>query len=272
MLRTRLLTVVVLMPIIAVLLIIGGWVYAVGVALALAVGGIEFVSLMRKGSYRPFGVILVATIALIVLAQAAGVADRALGTGLAAFLIVSMTAMLAAYGDGDKIPVVNFGLTVGGALYIGWLGSHLVALRQLPDGLYWSLVVIPSIVAADSAAYAVGRWRGRHKLAPVVSPGKTWEGYFGGAVGAAIFGAIAAALASLLTPHIRVLDGAFIGLLVGLISPVGDLGMSTVKRMVGAKDASNILPGHGGVLDRIDSVVVGVTIGFYYIWWIVLTR
>jgi phosphatidate cytidylyltransferase len=207
-----------------------------------------------------------------VLAQAAGVMDRILGVGLAAFLIVSMTAMLAAYGDGDKLPVVNFGLTVSGALYIGWLGSHLVALRQLPDGLYWSLVVIPSIVAADSAAYAVGRWRGRHKLAPVVSPGKTWEGYLGGAVGAAIFGAIAAALASILTPHIRVLDGALIGLLVGLISPVGDLGMSTVKRMVGAKDASNILPGHGGVLDRIDSVLVGVTIGFYYIWWIVLQR
>src|SRR5690242_696631 len=107
MLRTRLLTVVVLMPIIAVLLIIGGWAYAGGVALTLAVGGIEFVSLMRKGSYQPFGVILVATIVLIVLAQAAGVLDRVFGVGLAAFLIISMTAMLAAYGDGDKIPVVN---------------------------------------------------------------------------------------------------------------------------------------------------------------------
>ncbi len=265
MLRERLLTVVVLMPIIAVLLIAGGWPYALGVALALAVGGIEFVSLMRKGNYRPFGVILVSTIVLIVLAQAAGVMDQALEPGLAALLIISMTAMLAAYGDGDKIPVVNFGLTVGGALYIGWLGAHLVALRQLPEGLYWSLVVIPAIVAADSTAYVVGRWRGRHKLAPVVSPHKTWEGYVGGALGAAVFGAFCAALAALLTPHIRVLDGALIGLLVGLISPVGDLGMSTVKRMVGAKDASHILPGHGGVLDRIDSVLVGVTIGFYYI-------
>jgi phosphatidate cytidylyltransferase len=272
MLRTRLLTVVVLMPIIAVLLIVGGWLYALGVALALAVGGVEFVSLMQTGNYRPFGVILVATIVLIVVAVEAGIMGQALGPGLSAFLIISMTAMLAAYGDGDKIPVVNFGLTVGGTLYIGWLGAHLVALRQLQDGLYWSLVVLPAIVAADSAAYAVGRWRGRHKMAPVVSPRKTWEGYVGGALGAAVFGAFAAALASILSPRIRIVDGALIGLLVGLISPVGDLGMSTVKRMVGAKDSSNILPGHGGVLDRIDSVLVGVTIGFYYIWWIVVPR
>jgi phosphatidate cytidylyltransferase len=272
MLRKRLLTVVVLMPIIAVLLIAGGWPYALGVALTLAVGGIEFVSLMRKGNYRPYQVILVAAIVLMALVQEAGMMSQALGPGLAALLIISMTAMLAAYGDGDKIPVVNFGLTVGGALYIGWLGSHFVALRQVPDGLYWSLVVVPAIGAADSAAYVIGRWRGRHKMAPVVSPGKTWEGYLGGALGAAAFGAFCAALASILTPHIHALDGALIGLLVGLVSPVGDLGMSTVKRMVGAKDASNILPGHGGVLDRIDSALVGVTIGFYYIAWIVLPR
>jgi phosphatidate cytidylyltransferase len=272
MLRQRLLTVVVLMPIIAVLLILGGWPYAFGVALTLAIGGIEFVSLMRKGNYRPYGLILVAAIVLMVLVQETGEMGRALGPGLAAFLIISMTAMLAAYGQGDQIPVVNFGLTVGGALYIGWLGAHFVALRKLPDGLYWSLVVVPAIGAADSSAYVIGRWRGRHKMAPLVSPGKTWEGYLGGALGAAIFGAFAAALASILTPHIRPLDGALIGLLVGLISPVGDLGMSTVKRMVGAKDASNILPGHGGVLDRIDSALVGATIGFYYIAWIVLPR
>ncbi len=272
MLRTRLLTAAVLIPLIVALLILGDWPYALAVALTLAIGGAEFVSLMRKGSYHPYAVILVTTIVLIVLAQAVGVMEQVLEPGLDAFLIVSMTAMLAGYGDGDKIPVVNFGLTVSGALYIGWLGAHLVALRQLPDGLYWSLIVIPAIVGADSAAYVIGRWQGRHKLAPLVSPGKTWEGYLGGALGAAVVGAVCAALASGFVPHIRTVDGAAIGLLVGLISPVGDLGMSTVKRMVGAKDASNILPGHGGVLDRIDSALVGATIGFYYIVWFALSR
>jgi phosphatidate cytidylyltransferase len=76
----------------------------------------------------------------------------------------------------------------------------------------------------------------------------------------------------LLAPEIRTADGAAIGLLVGLISPVGDLGMSTLKRMVGAKDSSNLLPGHGGVLDRIDSVLVGVTIGYYYVIWFTLAH
>jgi phosphatidate cytidylyltransferase len=183
-----------------------------------------------------------------------------------------MTAMLAAYGYGDKLPAVNFGLTVGSALYIGWLGIHLIALRQVNYGLYWSLIVIPAIAAADSGAYIVGGWQGRRKLSPVVSPGKTWEGYLGGALIAAVVGAACAFLATLLAPEIRTADGAAIGLLAGLISPVGDLGMSTLKRMVGAKDSSNLLPGHGGVLDRIDSVLVGVTIGYYYVIWFTLAH
>jgi phosphatidate cytidylyltransferase len=272
MLRTRLLTATVLIPIIAFFLIVGGWLYAFGVAVTLAAGGAEFVSLMRRGGYRPYQAILLAAIILTVTAQAAGIMAQVLAPGLAALLIVSMTAMLAAYGDGDKIPAVNFGLTVGGALYIGWLGAHLVGVRQLPDGLYWSLIVFPSVAAADSGAYVVGRGLGHHKMAPVVSPNKTWEGYLGGALVAAGVGALCAALASTLAPRIRVVDGALIGLLVGLVSPVGDLGMSTLKRMFGAKDFSNILPGHGGVLDRIDSVLVGAAISFYYIVWFALTR
>jgi phosphatidate cytidylyltransferase len=272
MLRKRLLTATVLMPIIALFLIAGGWLYALGVAITLAVGGAEFVSLMRKGGYRPYQVIVLVAILLTVGAQATGIMAQVLAPGLAAFLIVSMTAMLAAYGDGDTLPAVNFGLTVGGALYVGWLGAHLVGVRQLPDGLYWSLVVLPSVAAADSGAYVFGRWLGRHKMAPVVSPNKTWEGYLGGALVAAGVGAFCAALACFVAPTIRTVDGAFIGLLVGLVSPVGDLGMSTLKRMIGAKDFSNVLPGHGGVLDRIDSVLVGATISYYYIVWFALTR
>jgi phosphatidate cytidylyltransferase len=265
MLKQRLLTAALLTPVIAALLIAGGWWYALGVALALAIAGIEFVSLMRQGGYQPYRVILVATILLIVGAQALGITNQTFGPGLAALLIASMTAMLAAYGKGDRLPAVNFGLTVGGALYIGWLGAHLVAVRQLPDGLYWSLIVIPAIAAGDSGAYAFGRRFGRHKMSPVVSPAKTWEGYFGGVLTAGLVGALCAVLASVVDARMRVLDGVLIGLLVGLIGPVGDLGISTLKRMVGAKDSSHILPGHGGVLDRLDSVFVGVTISFYYI-------
>ncbi len=272
MFRKRLLTTTILTPIIVIFLITGGWLYTFGVALVLGIGGIEFVSLMRKGGYFPYRIILMVTILLEVIAQGAGIMPQVLAPGLAALLIVSMTAMLAAYGRGDKIPGVNFGLTIGGALYIGWLGVHLVAIRQLSDGLYWSLIAIPAVVSCDSGAYIFGRWLGRHKMAPIVSPHKTWEGYIGGVLSAAGFGALCALLASIVAPHIRTVDGLLIGLLVGLISPVGDLGISTLKRMVGAKDTSNILPGHGGVLDRLDSVLVAVTISFYYILWFALPR
>jgi phosphatidate cytidylyltransferase len=265
MLKQRLLTAVLLTPVIAVLLIAGGWWYALGVALALAVAGIEFVSLMRQGGYRPYQAILIVTILFIVGAQALGITSQTFGPGLSALLIASMTAMLAAYGNGDRLPAVNFGLTVGGALYIGWLGAHLVAMRQLPDGLHWSLIVIPAIAAGDSGAYAFGRRLGRHKMSPVVSPGKTWEGYAGGVLTAGLAGALCAALFTVIDARLHILDGILIGLLVGLIGPLGDLGISALKRMVGAKDSSHILPGHGGVLDRLDSVLIGVTISFYYI-------
>lgn len=263
MLRTRLLSAAVFIPLAVVLLILGGWVYAVAVGIVLAICGFEYVAMMRRGGYQPYQRTMVFVMALIVGIQGAGLTTLVLGPGLAAFLLVAMVAMLAAYSNGDKLPAVNFGLTVGGTLYIGWLGAHAVALRQLPDGLYWALIGVLATGFADVGAYFVGRAVGRHKMAPVVSPGKTWEGFLGGVVTAAAVGALVAALALSRTTMIRVVHGAVIGLLVGILSPVGDLGMSTLKRMVGAKNFSNIIPGHGGMLDRFDSILVGVPVSFY---------
>jgi phosphatidate cytidylyltransferase len=265
MFSSRLISSAVLIPLVIVFLVIGGWVYALAIGVVLSLGGLEYVAAMRKGGYQPYQGTLLITICMTVLAQAAGWLPRLLGPGLAGFLIIAMVAMLASYGRGDKIPVVNFGLTVAGALYIGWLGAHLVALRQLPDGEFWALIAVMATGGADMGAYVFGSVLGRHKMAPVVSPGKTWEGYFVGVITAIGMGILVAAFATTHTSHIRLLDGAAIGLVIGLISPAGDLGMSTIKRMVGIKNFSNILPGHGGMLDRLDSMLVGVTLSFYLI-------
>jgi phosphatidate cytidylyltransferase len=120
-------------------------------------------------------------------------------------------------------------------------------VRELDDGAYLTLFLYGCVNVTDSAAYFVGRRWGRRKLSPLVSPKKTWEGYAGGVISGPIFGALAALPA---TDALPVGHGALIGLLIGVLGTVGDLGESAIKRQVGAKDSSHLIPGHGGMLDR----------------------
>jgi phosphatidate cytidylyltransferase len=152
-------------------------------------------------------------------------------------------------------------------LYLGWLGAHFVTLRALPAGGWWTGLAIPAVWLADTMAYLIGKLWGRTKLVPDVSPKKSWEGYVGGIVGSGLGTAGLALLWRALGagPAITPLHGLAIGLLTGIIGPVGDLGVSTLKRQVGAKDSGGLLPGHGGFLDRIDALIISVPIGYYYV-------
>ncbi|MCC7206770.1 MAG: phosphatidate cytidylyltransferase [Anaerolineae bacterium] len=265
MLQARFVSALVLLPLVVVLVIVGGWVYALAVILFLTIGGHEYVGAMRAGGYHPYHRLLMLTIVLIGLGQAAGFLPGLLAPALTAFLVVAMLAMLASYSDGDHLPTINYGITVTGALYIGWLGGHIIAIRQLPDGLYWTLIAALCTGFADVGAYLVGRAVGRHPMAPIVSPSKTWEGYLGGAITAAGCGALVGAFSAASGAAITPAEGALLGLVAGIVSPAGDLAMSTFKRMVKIKNFSNLIPGHGGMLDRLDSVLVGVTVCYYVI-------
>uniref|UniRef100_A0A7V1ZIT0 Phosphatidate cytidylyltransferase n=1 Tax=Thermoanaerobaculum aquaticum TaxID=1312852 RepID=A0A7V1ZIT0_9BACT len=164
-------------------------------------------------------------------------------------------------------PLIAVALAVFGGIYLGWLGSYLIAVRKLQEGAYLTLMLYGCVAFSDSAAYFVGRAWGRHRLSPHVSPKKTWEGYVGSVIGGAIFGALVSGL-----PDTQVLTwghGAVIGLLIGALGTLGDLGISAIKRQVGAKDSSHLIPGHGGILDRTDSVLVSAAIGYYYLVWFV---
>lgn len=270
MLRTRILSAAVFIPLAVALLLIGDWIYALAVVIILAIGGFEYVGALRQGGYRPYQGTLITAIVLIAGAQAVGLMPALLGPGMAFFLIIAMVAMLAAYGRGDNFPAINFGLTLGGALYIGWLGAHFIAIRQLPNGQFWALISVLATGFGDVGAFFVGRAFGHHKMSPVVSPGKTWEGYFGGVITSAGVGALVAAVAAGYNAAVQGIDGALIGLLAGFTSPVGDLGLSAIKRMVHVKNFSNVIPGHGGMLDRLDSMFVGVPVSYYLILWLLL--
>lgn len=151
--------------------------------------------------------------------------------------------------------VVGFGI-----FYLAWLLGHMIALRQFTEGPFLIFFLFLVTWANDTGAYYVGTFWGRHPLAPRISPRKTWEGAIGG-----LFGSVLAALAcrTWFLDSLSAGEAIGAGVLIGLAAPLGDLAESILKRSAGVKDSGSILPGHGGLLDRIDSLVF-TTPAFYY--------
>jgi phosphatidate cytidylyltransferase len=267
MLKTRALVAVVALPILIVVIALGGWLFALVVAAALLIGGDEYVRLLRQGTYNPPEWLV---LALILLNAAAPWLDKPdwREPAVAFLLIGGAFYAIWAMERGQQYPLYNLALAVFGGLYIGGLGSYLLSVRKLEEGAYLTLFLYGCVAFSDTAAYMIGRQWGRHKMTPRVSPKKSWEGYAASVVGGALFGGVVGGLV-----HSDVLTaghGALIGLLIGILGTVGDLAMSLIKRQVGAKDSSHLIPGHGGILDRIDSVLVAAVVGYYYLTWFVL--
>lgn len=139
-----------------------------------------------------------------------------------------------------------------GLFYLPFLLSHLALLRPLPDGRAWIFLTLLAVMLCDTFAYFVGSTLGKRKLYPAVSPNKSIEGGLGGLVGS-VFAVSLAGFTFL--PQIGIVDGVFIGLLLGVVGQIGDLFESLLKRACGVKDSGTIIPGHGGMLDRLDSLL-----------------
>jgi phosphatidate cytidylyltransferase len=163
---------------------------------------------------------------------------------------------------GKENAFANWAWTVSGILYIGWLLSYYVALRTLPDGRGWVFLAILSTFASDACAYFAGRSLGRHKLAPYISPKKTWEGVVGGVAGAIVF-----SVAVTLVFHLPITwwGAIILGILVSIIGQLGDLVKSLFKRNMAVKDSGTVLPGHGGLLDRMDSLAFAGVLVYYFV-------
>jgi phosphatidate cytidylyltransferase len=269
-LRTRVLTAAVLIPITAGLVYLGGIPFLALAALMLSLAEIEFCHLMAQGSFRPTPAFGLGMVWLFLLdaqldVQFPGLGLELLQPGLALILLASLAWQLR-HRQGS--PVADWALTIAGGLYLGVCGASMIRLRGLNDGFLWMLMAMCAIICADSAAYFAGQAWGRHKMAPSLSPGKTWEGYLAGVVG----GGLAPTVLVLLWPGREIADtvhGLILGLLIAIFAPLGDLAVSMIKRQVGAKDSGRIIPGHGGALDRLDSLLWAVVIGYHYILWFV---
>jgi phosphatidate cytidylyltransferase len=176
-----------------------------------------------------------------------------------------MTISVYRYELGQDQPASNFSLSLTGLVYLGWLGSYLIPLRNLPDGAWWVAASLPAAWLGDVGAFFVGSQIGKHRIAPRVSPRKSWEGYFGGLPFAMAWSIGMSWFAQGQVPSITPLKGAILGLAIGLTAPLGDLFESLLKREFGVKDTSKILPGHGGVMDRIDSTLWTAVVSYYLI-------
>ena len=271
MLSSRILVAAVLLPVGLLLFYLGGPVFTAFVALALGLAAWEFGRLFQAAGFQP-----------AIWLGAAGAALLALGRAwdgfasapwlLTLFVLAAMTTHLVAYERGRDLAGTDFAITLAAGVYLGWLGAYLVSLRSLPGGFWWLLLVLPAVWLADSGAYFIGRSLGKRRLSPRLSPKKTWEGYLGGVLVGTLGAVGLAALWKVWAgPEFAITywQAGLLGLVLSTVTTLGDLGESMIKRQAGMKDSGSLLPGHGGVFDRIDSWLWAAPIGFYFIVWVV---
>ena len=251
---------------------LSGAVYAIAIvacifldtsALALAIAGMawlccsEFFRMAHKAGYAPNEFIgLFVALLFPVVAQLGSVVY------LTCVVVIYAMVLAAYYIITPKATIADIALSFIGPLYCSLMLSHIVLIRTAeatqPLGIV-TLAVMGSVWVEDAAAYFVGCNFGRHRLAPTISPNKSVEGFFGGLVGCIAIWLIAAYLNFI---PVGLPFAAFCGLCVGVISVVGDLFESRIKRSVNLKDSGNIIPGHGGLLDRNDSMLFGCTMAY----------
>ncbi len=174
---------------------------------------------------------------------------------------VTVSLLLGLFRPGQGA-LLGWTWNLAGMFYVGWLLSHYVSLMQLERGTEFVVLLMFTTFSCDTAAYIFGTNFGRTKMVPNISPGKTWEGAIGGFLAAI---AVSNFLGSVLNIGIGYLQLSILGAIVGVLAQVGDLAESMLKRSAGVKDTGNVLAGHGGLLDRLDSVLFVGAGAYYYI-------
>lgn len=174
-------------------------------------------------------------------------------------LAVLLTLAAALFQQDTEHRPAVWTTTIAGTIYIGWLLSYFLLLRWRDNGFWWTWLAFLPTWGFDSAAYFAGSAFGRHRFMPHISPRKTWEGVIAGLAAAVAVAALV--LGPLEQPLWHALP---LGLLLGIAAQAGDLAVSMLKRAAGAKDASALIPGHGGMLDRMDSLLFAVVVVYIY--------
>lgn len=259
----RVLTALVGIPVVVAVLWLGGW-WAFALAALIAVLGIyELHTMMLHEGYHP---VILVSLALSLLFLVAAMLPQQrlllLEIGISLTLLISFPVLF--FRKKLEGAMVDWSLTMAIPIYLGWPISFLLALRGyqmgVSTGLWWLFTLFGGIWGFDAGAFFAGHLFGRHKLAPSISPGKTWEGVFGGLV----FSVLAALVFAMLPLGVPWYLAVLLGLLLGVAGTLGDLAESLIKRQTHVKDSGQFMPGHGGMLDRLDSILFAVLIVYIF--------
>jgi phosphatidate cytidylyltransferase len=248
-------------------ILLGGVYYFSLITIFLAIAAWEFGKIFAGIDFKVSSALLVGGVVILCIVKNFFI-DLAPIT-LTLLVLAAMTYHLLEYERGRDKAASDFAVTTAGFVYLGWVGSYLVEVRNLPDGLWWLLLVLPAVWFADMGAYFIGKRFGKHLLCPRLSPKKTWEGYWAGVI-IGILATIGFVYLWRLVGGftIPLWQGILLGTVISILTTLGDLGESMLKRQAGVKDSSNIIPGHGGVLDRFDSWIWGAALGYFLITWL----
>ncbi len=266
-LALRVVSGVVFVPLLVLLALVGGLPFWTFVALEVATGTLEFYRMMRSRGLRPYRRLGIGAglVLLWVCFRPHTPHVSLLVTGTLLLVLALELRRPEATRRVEDIAVTCFGV-----LYVGWLSAHLVLLRELPwragtpyaDGARYVLLAFWLTWCCDTGAYTIGRLFGRNRPFARISPRKSLEGSLGGFVAAILAGLVARAW---FAPFLTLRDALVLGAVVGLFAQVGDLVESLLKRDASHGDSSELIPGHGGILDRFDSLYFGAPAVFYYL-------
>jgi phosphatidate cytidylyltransferase len=265
-LTLRVVSGVVAVPFLLGVAYLGGPFYGVVITVATVLAGFEVRGMLKAAGHTPLVAVLIGLAAFLPFDAwflADGSAPTWLGAphGVVATVLVLMTSLLVLLvrRSSDRA-MLDWALSLALALYVGGLMQFYAPLRQRPDGAFWVMALLGLSWVCDSAAYFVGRAFGRTPLAPHISPKKSREGAVAGLLGSALVGLLLA-LATGQSPLLL----AGYGGVVGLATIVGDLAESLLKRQSGVKDSGVLIPGHGGILDRMDSLLFCAPVAVVYL-------
>ena len=250
-----------LLPIVLFLLYLGGMYSAVLLGVAAAICASEYYLITQKALSPAawVGILLAGFLPFLPLVSPGRTGEAAFWLTAAYFFFAFTYHLIRGPLPEAPLRVAHL---VTGFLY-GAVGLMAVSsLRLAPDGMAWVVAALVITWANDTLAYFAGRFLGRHKLYPAVSPNKTWEGFVGGLVGSVVGMFITRAF---FFPVLTVTDCLFLGVFGGILGPIGDLCESMLKRAYGVKDSGVAIPGHGGILDRIDALIFNAPLVFVYI-------
>jgi phosphatidate cytidylyltransferase len=273
--KTRILTAAIALPILIASIVLPSyvpetvWIFVAIAVLALSAGLFEFYSLTKRLELKADASVAYLGAAALTVAfifNAPASAPDLLLITLAGFvLLVLVTQTFRFQKDFSKM-LGGIGVTITGVLYLAFLGGFLIATRVgFEDRQFLSTHLLGYfflvLMGADTGAYFIGRAVGKHKLAPNISPGKTWEGLIGGLVAAAAFAALSTFW---FFPELPYQVSIPLAIVMAGIGVLGDLAESAMKRGAKTKDAANTLPGHGGLLDRLDSLLLNAPVLYYF--------